>query len=148
MSHFTKMEVNFGCKNESELVAALESVFGKGNVDVHEEGSALYGYHGDNRANLSSSNPNYAPPCHIVIRRKHLNASANDIGYRRNENGTYDAYISEYDQGYTFPKEKQNKVAQEYTAKVTEKKLKLQGYSIKRVPQKNGGVQLIASKYG
>lgn len=146
MSHFTEMQVDYLQKNEAQLVAALEECFGKGNVEVHENGAALMGYHGDNRANLAKSNPNYAPPCHIIIRRKHVGSASNDVGYRRTEDGKYAAYISDFDQGGHFNKAKQNKVTQDYTVGVTTKQMKLQGYSVKKVDEK-GKVKLIVSRY-
>ena len=147
MSHFTEIKVNFLQKNEKQLVAALESIFGEGTVEVHENGAALYGYTGDNRAQLSKTNPNYAPPCHLIIRRKHVGGASNDVGYQRTEDGKYVAYISDYDKNSNFSAQKQNKVLQEYTAKVTEKQLKSQGYSMKREVQKDGTIKLFATKY-
>lgn len=141
------MKVDFLQKNEKALIAALETKFGEGHVEVHENGAALFGYHGDNRANLQSNNPNYAPPCHIIIRRKHVGSAANDIGYRRTEDGKYVAYISDYDSSSTFPKKDQKNVLQEYTANVASKQLKSQGYTIKKVKDKNGIIKLEAVKW-
>jgi len=147
MSHFTEIKVNFLQKNEKQLVAALETLFGEGHVEVHDDGASLQGYHGDDRSSLSKSNPNYAPPCHIIIRRKHVGSASNDIGYQRTEDGKYVAYISDYDKGSHYSTAKQNKVLQEYTAKVTEKQLKSQGYAMKREVQKDGTIKLFATKY-
>lgn len=146
MSHFTEMKVDYLQKNEAQLVAALEECFGEGTVEVHENGAALYGYHGDNRANLKSSNPNYAPPCHIIIRRSNVGTSSNDVGYRRTEDGKYQAYISDFDQGGHFNKTKQEKVTQSYTVGVTTKQMKLQGYTVKKTSEK-GAIKLLVSKY-
>ena len=147
MSHFTEIKVDFLQKNEKALIAALEAQFGEGNVEVHENGAALYGYQGDNRANKSKNSADYAPPCHIIIRRKHVGSASNDVGYQRTEDGKYVAYISDYDKGHHFNAKKQNSVMQEYTAEVTEKQLKSQGYSMKRVTEKDGTIKLYATKY-
>ncbi len=147
MSHFTEIKVNFLQKNEKALVAALETRFGVGNVEVHDGGAPLYGYHGDNRAELNKGNGNYAPPCHIVIRRKNVGSASNDIGYRRAEDGTYVAYISDYDKGSHFTPAMQKNVLQEYTANVAQRQLKAQGYTIKKVKDKNGLIKLEAVKY-
>ena len=147
MSHFTELAVEYSQKCEAQLVAALEETFGKGNVEVHEDGAALMGYHGDNRAKLATSNPNYAPPCHIIIRRKHVGSASNDVGYRRTEDGKYVVYISDYDKGSNFNKAKQNKVTQDYTVGVTEKQMKAQGYVVKRAVGEKGAIKLIASRY-
>ena len=148
MSHFTAMKVNFKVANEKDLVAALSACFGEGNVEVHEGGSALYGYTGDNRSKLEVGNSDYAPKCHVIIRRKHVGETANDIGYRRLDDGSYDAFISEYDQDSTFTKKRRDVVAQDYTTRVAERKLKTQGYTLKRTVEANGVIKLVATRYG
>jgi hypothetical protein len=147
MSHFSEIKVDFSQKYEKELVAALEEKFGKGHVEIHPEGAALFGFQGDNRAHANQNSPDYAPPCHIIIRRKHVGASANDVGYRRTEDGKYVAYISDYDKGSTFQPKKQNEVAQSYAEKVSTKQLKAKGYTVKRQVQKDGTIKLIATRY-
>jgi hypothetical protein len=147
MSHFTECEVNFLQKYEKDFIAALEKRFGKGNVEVHEEGAALYGYQGDNRANYDKNNKNYAPPCHIIIRRKHVGSASNDIGYRRTEDGGYVGYVSDYDKHATFSKAQQGEVAQEYALTVSEKKLKAEGWATKREVTEKGVVRIIGSKW-
>jgi hypothetical protein len=147
MSHFTELAVQYTQKNESCLVAALEEQFGKGNVEVHEDGAALFGYQGDNRATKSKTDANYAPPCHIVIRRKHVGSASNDVGYRRTEDGKYVAYISDYDKGYNFGTAKQQVITQDYTVRVSEKQMKSQGYTVTRQKNKDGTIKLMCSKY-
>lgn len=148
MSHFTEMKVNFRVANEEEFIACLEESFGKGNIEVHEEGTALFGFQGDNRSNKSPNSPDFAPKCHIVIRRKTVGPSSNDVGYRRLEDGSYAAYISEYDQGRNFTKKKQDLIAQDYSARVAEKSLKAQGYTLKRTVEKDGNIKIVATRYG
>src|SRR5271165_1902872 len=109
MSHFTKINVDFKQSQEDCFIEALQEIFGANAVEVSDKGLALYGHHGDDRSQLSQSNPNYAPKCHVRIARKHIGGSSNDIGFQRNEDGTYNAFISEFDQSNTFGKTKQNK---------------------------------------
>jgi hypothetical protein len=144
MSHFTEMEVSFDQKHEAQLIAALEEQFGKGNVEVHEKGAGLYGYQGDLRSKNAVTSANYAPECHIIIRRKSVGSASNDVGYRRNENGKYNAYISDYDKGSNFNKEKQGTVLKNYGVGVAEKNLKKQGWIVKKTQQKNGAILLEA----
>lgn len=146
MSHFTEMKVNFDCSQEAALIAGLEKVFGKGHVEVHEDGAALVGYQGDNRAKLEQSNASYAPPCHLIVRRQHVGGASNDVGYRRTEEGQYVAYISDYDKGANFNVNKQNEVKQVYTTEVTTKVLKERGYIAKAVKQPDGSVKIVGSK--
>lgn len=56
-------------------------------VEVHDKPEHLYGYHGDVRAQKAN----------IIIRRKDAQDAANDIGFVKNEDGCYDAIISEFD---------------------------------------------------
>lgn len=146
MSHFTEMSVNFLQKNEAQLVKALEECFGEGSVEIHNEGAALMGYGGDNRAKLPKNNPNYAPPCHLIIRRENVGGASNDVGYRRTEDGKYVAYISDYDRRGNFSKEKQLGVQNSYTAGVTERQLKMQGYQTTRTV-KNGTIVVLGTVY-
>ncbi len=145
MSHFSEIKVDFDQKQEKELITALENKFGKGTVEVHPDGSALRGFQGDDRS-LKVGTADYAPPCHLIIRRKNVGGSSNDVGYRKLENGKYGAYISEFDKQQNFKKDAQNRVAQDYAERVSLKQLKAKGYSVKRV-EENGTVKLIASKY-
>lgn len=147
MSHYAEITCAAQQKSEKEFIAALEGVFGKGSVEVSEEGSALIGYHGDNRANLSKSDPNYAPKCNIIIRRKTLGSASNDVGYRRNEEGGYTAYVSDYDKKATFTERSRDKVMQEYSAAVAEKRLKAQGYTVKRTVDAKGHIKIRGSKW-
>jgi hypothetical protein len=138
MSHFTEVEVFYKQESEDELVAALEQEFGVGNVERHLKGSApLYGWHGDDRSKCSTKDPNYAPPCDIIIRRKHVGGSANDVGFRRNKDGVgYTAYISEYDNSATFTTERQHNVSQDYSRRVILREVKAAGWA-SEAPVKN-----------
>jgi hypothetical protein len=144
MSHFTEIEVDFDQKHEKELVAALEEQFGEGSVEVHENGADLFGYQGDNRAKASPKSASYAPPCEIVIRRKHVGSAANDVGYKRSENGKYTAYVSEFDAGHTFTKPRQQAVAQNYGVAVAVKTLKAEGWKVHTQKLDNGSVKVVA----
>lgn len=86
--------VEYDCKqlrNIETLLAAL-ATFGwsGGKVEVHEEAQALYGYHGDKRAEKAN----------VIIRRNNTGIqSSNDIGFAKQADGTYKPIVSEYDGG-------------------------------------------------
>lgn len=145
MSHFSSIKTEY--KDTQCLIAALEEQFGKGHVEFNEEGAALIGYHQDDRSLLPKSDPNYAPKCQIVVRRKHVGSASNDVGYRRNEDGTYTAFISEYDSTGNFNQTKQKAVKQNYTANVTKKTLTRQGYQVQLKKQTNGTLKITATKF-
>lgn len=129
MSHFCEIEVDFDVEATQELIEALETQFGKGNVEYHENGSDLFGYEGANRSKKSPASPDYAPPCEIVIRRQHVGGAANDVGFKAMPNGKYKGFVSEYDNGHTFTAPKRAAVSTEYCGKVFEKMAKAKGYA-------------------
>lgn len=86
MSAYTRGECFIN--NQESLVEALNEL-GFDHVEVHETPQALYGYHGDVRPEKA----------HVIIRRKYIGGSSNDIGFVKKENGTYEAIISDYDKG-------------------------------------------------
>lgn len=139
MSHYTKVEAEFQEKNDKDLVAALRTVFGESNIEVHDKPQILKMYHG--------GNSNEAP-CEIIIRRENLEkklgrvALTNDLGFRKN-NGKFEIVADRAG----FPTDLENEIKQEYTVKVAERKLKLQGYVLKRERLKDGKVKLTATRY-
>lgn len=81
--YLTFNDISF--KDEALLLAALADV---GYTTV-ERGAALplYGYRGDQRTERAQ----------LVVRRQHLGAASNDLGFALTEQG-YTPIISEYDQ--------------------------------------------------
>ena len=91
MSHFVECQTEF--RDPLALVAALvECGLEESQTEVHPEAVPLYGYQGDVRPQKA----------HIVIRRQHVGPAANDVGWERQANGTYPAWISEYDGRHRF----------------------------------------------
>jgi hypothetical protein len=85
MSHYSEVVIEMtdtGC-----LVAALERLGFKGKVEVHSEAQPLYGYLGDVRSQKA----------HVIIRRQHVGSAANDLGFERQADGKYRAFISDFD---------------------------------------------------
>ncbi len=68
------------------LAALTELGFGAEKVEVHEAPVALAGYRGDARSQKA----------HLVIRRQHVGASSNDIGFEATPTG-YRVHVSDYD---------------------------------------------------
>jgi hypothetical protein len=78
------------------LLKALEELgFDSSKVEVNETAQPLIDFRG--------RPTHYVTPlpigdrAEIIIRRKHVGGAANDIGFRKTANGTYEAIISEYD---------------------------------------------------
>ena len=94
---------------KDDLVKALQKIDPRweGNVEVHETATNLYGYHGDVRQDSAE----------IIIRRKNIGSSSNDIGFKQEADGTWNAIISEYD-SRRYNQDWLNKLTQGYTKEV------------------------------
>ena len=57
------------------------------HIEVHDTAQHLYGFQGDIRSQTAE----------IIIRRKYVGNASNDLGFQRQEDGTFEAMISEYD---------------------------------------------------
>lgn len=84
MSHFTCIKTQL--KNRDTLIQALADV-GFNDVEVHENAQHLYGYQGDVREQTAE----------VIIRRQYIGSASNDIGFKRQDDGQFEAIISEYD---------------------------------------------------
>jgi len=121
MSHFTVLELEV--KDRDALVAALEACGYQGRVEVHGTPVPLIGYD-DKPRELDGR----AVTAEIVIRRQHLWQAANDIGFARQADGRYVAYISEYDRG--VQPSWHLRVVQEYGVAKASATLRKQGWTV------------------
>jgi hypothetical protein len=91
MSAYSENKTVF--RDASLLIEALtECGYQAGDIEVHAQPTNLYGYHNDKRDDTAE----------IIIRRDNVNArmsggASNDIGFKRNADGTISAIISDYD---------------------------------------------------
>lgn len=86
MSAYQELETEF--QDQACLVQALEALFGEGSVSTYEKPAQLVGYGGDLRRQCA----------HVIVRRKHIGGSSNDMGFIKQDDGTYKMWLSEYDQ--------------------------------------------------
>ena len=119
-------------RDRDTLVEALKEM-GYPEVEVHDEATNLYGYHGDKRSQKAN----------VIVRRKYVGSAANDLGFVKTEDGTYEAIVSEYDSSThctpTFFKGLQRNYAEKGAIKAAAKKgFKYLGKTI----GKNGKPQL------
>ena len=84
MSAYTTLKTKM--VSAPHLVKALADV-GFAEVEVHENPQPLEGWLGFGRPQTAE----------IIVRRKHVGALSNDIGFARDENGHFVALISEFD---------------------------------------------------
>lgn len=84
MSAYTEQKTQF--KDAALLVEALKAC-GISEVNVFETAQQLEGYHGDKRTDTAE----------VIIPRRAVGYLSNDIGFKRQPDGTYKAIVSEYD---------------------------------------------------
>lgn len=76
-------------RDEESLVKALcDNGFSREHIEVHAMPQSLIDYHGQKRGQVAT----------VIIRRKYVGGVANDIGFNLTANGTYEAFVSDYDQ--------------------------------------------------
>ena len=116
MSHFTVL--NTQIIETDALVKALTDMNFK-NVEVHETAQHLYGYQGDVRQQTAE----------VIIRRQYIGPASNDIGFKRNKNGAFDAIISDYDRR-KYSQKWLNRLTQRYAYHVIKAKTEEQGFTL------------------
>lgn len=136
MSHYVECQPGF--KDPEAIVAALvECGFDRSAIEVHAEAVPLYGYRNDQRAQEA----------HIVIRRQHVGTGANDVGWERQADGTYRAWISEYDARHRFNPDLQNRIKQEYSYRVVQRQQVSLGRRVERRWLPAGELEVVISGY-
>lgn len=117
------------------LVKALADK-GYKQPEVHEEGVHLYGFQGDERPETAE----------IIIRRRHLSAASNDLGFKRQPDGNFQAIISSYDR-HRFNEQWLGELMQRYAYHVTRVRLVEQGFDlIEEKVTEDGRIQLIGRR--
>ena len=115
MSHFTKLSTRI--VDMDALISGLADM-GFKQLEVHETAQNLYSYQGDVREHTAE----------LFIRRKEVGTASNDIGFKRRNDGTFDAVISDYDRG-KYSQDWLNRLTQRYAYHAARAKLEEQGSS-------------------
>lgn len=136
MSHYVECKPGF--KDREALIEALVAVgFERSQIEVHQDAVVLYGYRGDERLQRA----------HVVIRRDHVGPAANDVGWERMPDGTYRAWISEYDGRHRFNPEMQNRIKQEYAYHAVARQQRALGRTIEHRMLDNGEIEVVIGGY-
>ena len=86
MSQFVVADIRI--ESLEDLKEVLDELGFAGKYEVHETAVPLVGYMGDERRQ----------DAHVIVRRRSLQSSSNDMGFRWNEKkGSYDMVVSDYD---------------------------------------------------
>jgi hypothetical protein len=130
MSEFKQYETQF--KDKECLKAALAEK-GYNVVEDHEQPQQLYDYHGRPTTYLDKT----GDKAEIIVRRTYVGGAANDLGFRKQSDGTYSAIISAYDSGRHNTKWMVD-LKKSYTEKVTVKEAKRLNLKPYKVSQQGG----------
>ncbi|MGO9621603.1 MAG: DUF1257 domain-containing protein [Desulfobaccales bacterium] len=139
MSHYSEVQIEF--QDGAALVAALIRLGINGDgIQVHQEAQHLYGYQGDKREQKA----------HIIIRRQYVQAYANDIGFERQPDGSYRAWISDFDRGSdgrgTYGTAWQGQLKQAYGVEKAKAEAKKKGYRVTEQKQDGGRIRLVCRR--
>lgn len=134
MSHFTCIKTQI--KNQDALLKALSDV-GFNKVETHKTAQHLYGYQDDIRDQTAE----------VIIRRKYIGASSNDIGFKRQEAGHFEAIISEYD-CHKYSQEWLNGLTQRYAYHTLKATAPEQGFTIEEEEiLEDGTVRVVVGRW-
>ena len=135
MSHYSEVVIEF--TDEGCLMAALKRLGFQGKVELHREAQPLYGYQGDIRAQKA----------HLIIRRQHVGPAANDLGFERQPDGKYRAWISEFDQRQNgYGDAWLGKLKQAYGVEKARAEAKKRGYRVSEQQQDDGRIRLVCRR--
>lgn len=135
MSHFTTIKTQI--KNVDALVKALADV-GFRSVEVHQTAQALMGYEGDVRSQTAE----------VIIRRKFVGRLSNDIGFKRQPDGTYEAIISDYDRRHGYGDDWLGQVMQRYGYHHLTATAAQQGFAIEEEENlEDGTIRLVVARW-
>lgn len=134
MSHFTCIQTQI--KHQDALVKALADV-GFKTVEVHETAQHLYGYQGDVRPQTAE----------VIIRRQHIGSASNDIGFKRQADGHFEAIISDYDRP-TYSQQWLNGLTQRYGYHALMATAPEQGFSIEEEETlEDGTIRVVVARW-
>ena len=134
MSHFTSIRTQI--KNLKPLIKALADL-GFEDVEIHQTAKNLYGYQGDIRADTAE----------VIIRRNYIGSASNDIGFKRQEDGSFEAIISEYDRT-NYSQKWVNHLTQRYGYHCLMETAPLEGFSVeKEETLEDGTIRVVVARW-
>jgi hypothetical protein len=134
MSHFTSIRTQI--KNLDALKKALSDL-GFKQVEIHNTARNLYGYQGDVRSQTAE----------VIVRRQFIGALSNDIGFKQQADGTYEAVISEYDRKH-YSQQWLNHLTQRYGYHALMSSALEQGFAIEEQETlEDGTIRVVVGKW-
>lgn len=122
-------------RDEACLLFALQDMgFTRGQIEVHKTPQLIHGWHGSSDFRYHADGTRMT--AEVIIRRQHVGGSANDIGFARQKNGTYNALISVNEEGRDgqgrYGQDWRDRLAQNYAMHITERAYRRKGWSVSR----------------
>jgi Protein of unknown function (DUF1257) len=134
MSHFTSIKTQI--KQVEPLLQALADL-GFQAVEVHETAQPLFGFRGDVRSQTAE----------VIIRRQYVGAASNDIGFKRQADGTFEAIISDYDRQVYAP-QWLNQLTQRYGYHLLKATVPQQGFTVEEEEVlADGTIRLVVGRW-
>jgi len=131
MSKYLKVETQF--KDAGLLQQALADVCAARRIQYEQgEGLTLYGYQGKARPERAE----------FVVRRGYISRSANDLGFHRLPDGSFEIIISEYDSEHTSAAHIAREVKQRYARLKVEKVARARGLQVQEIEGEGGVIRL------
>jgi len=122
-------EIKTEFKNQEALIFALmeTGLWQREQIEIYDEPQHLFGYRGDLRQDKAN----------IIIRRKNVGMSSNDLGFIKNEDNTYTAIISEFDKT-KYSEHWTNKLKQNYAFQAIRLQQEKRGRQVSRTKLPDG----------
>lgn len=135
MSHFSVIRTKI--TNTEHLMKALQDLgFESHMVQCNEKAVNLYGYQGDKREQTAE----------VVIPRQYISSLSNDIGFKQQADGTYEAIISDYDRK-NYSQQWLDKLSQRYSYNYLQEEIKQNGFFIEEEYEEDGEIILECTVY-
>lgn len=135
MSHYSKIDTEFIDK-EALIQGLVDMGFSRESVEVFDQPQTLYGYKGDPREDKAN----------VIIRRRFVGTSSNDLGFVREADGRFRAIISDFD-SRRYNVEWLSNLKGRYMVSVGKRDLKSKGFrTVKEMVDENGKIHLVARR--
>lgn len=136
MSRYCTIRTIF--KDKVALVDALIEIgeWTSEQIEVYNDPKNLFGFKGDVRSQVA----------HIIIRRKHVGRSSNDIGFLKDDDGNYKAIISEFDRN-RYNQSWLGKLKGSYAFHRVKRQQEALGRSVSRERCRNGHQRVVVTGY-
>lgn len=125
MSEYAQYEGEYNDR-ECLVDALVEQGYAREHIEVHEQATQLFDYHGRATTYLDKT----GDKAEIIVRRQHVGGAANDLGFKKQADGKFAPIISAYDSGKHNTKWLTG-LKDKYLDKVTTKQAKKLGLKLK-----------------